>query len=73
MAKEGISKENAVVDALRRLKDEEADLLSRLRPVQEAINALEKIVDKSAKKPKPVKENMGGQIAEEVAELSEAE
>jgi hypothetical protein len=72
MAKEGISKENAVFDALRRLRDEEADLLTRLRPVQEAINALEKIVDKSAKKMKTVKENTVEQN-EEVAELSEAD
>jgi hypothetical protein len=72
MAKDITIKENAVADALRRLKDEEADLLTRLKPVQEAINALEKIVDKSAKKTKPAKENAAEQI-EEVAELSEAE
>lgn len=57
MAKETIVKENAVVDALRRLKEEEADLNARLKPVQEAISALEKIVDKSTKKVKPAKEN----------------
>ncbi len=52
MAKESITKENAVVDALRRLKEEEVELLTRLKPVQEAIGALEKIVDKSVKKVK---------------------
>jgi hypothetical protein len=52
MARETITKENAVVDALRRLKDEEVELLTRLKPVQEAIGALEKIVDKSVKKVK---------------------
>jgi hypothetical protein len=72
MAKDITIKDNAVADALRRLKDEEADLLTRLKPVQEAINALEKIVDKSAKKTKPAKENAAEQM-EEVAELSEAE
>ena len=60
MAKENNSKENAVVDALRRLKEEEVELLAKLKPVQEAIGALEKIVDKSAKKVRPssaVKDN----------------
>jgi hypothetical protein len=52
MAKESIAKENAVVDALRRLKEEEVELLTKLKPVQEAIGALEKIVDKSVKKVK---------------------
>jgi hypothetical protein len=52
MAKEMIAKENPVMDALKKLKDEEADLLTKLRPVQEAIAALEKIVDKSVKKTK---------------------
>jgi hypothetical protein len=52
MAKESIAKENAVVDALKRLKEEEAELQIRLKPVQEAIVALEKIVDKSVKKVK---------------------
>lgn len=52
MAKESIAKENAVTDALRRLKDEEVELLTKLKPVQEAIGALEKIVDKSVKKVK---------------------
>lgn len=53
MAKESIAKENPVVDALRRLKEEEAELLVKLKPLQEAIGALEKIVDKSVKKGKP--------------------
>jgi len=52
MAKESIAKENAVTDALRRLKDEEVELLTKLKPIQEAIGALEKIVDKSVKKTK---------------------
>lgn len=52
MAKESIAKENAVVDALRRLKEEEAELQMRIKPVQEAIVALEKIVEKSVKKVK---------------------
>jgi hypothetical protein len=66
MAKEGISKENPVVDALRKLKEEEIELLSKLKPVQEAIGALEKIVDKSVKKVKPAKESAGENQPEEV-------
>lgn len=53
MAKESITKDNPVVDALRKLKEEETDLMGRLRPVQEAIGALEKILDKTGKKGKP--------------------
>jgi hypothetical protein len=53
MAKESIAKENPVVDALRKLKEEEAELVVKLKPLQEAIGALEKIVDKSVKKSKP--------------------
>jgi len=53
MAKEMIAKENPVMDALKKLKEEEAELLTKLKPVQEAIVALEKIVDKSVKKTKP--------------------
>ncbi|MBL0740598.1 hypothetical protein [Chryseolinea lacunae] len=53
MAKESIAKENPVVDALRKLKEEEVELLVKLKPLQEAIGALEKIVDKSVKKAKP--------------------
>ena len=52
MAKESIAKENPVVDALKRLKEEEIELVGKLKPVQEAISALEKIVDKSVKKVK---------------------
>jgi hypothetical protein len=52
MAKESIAKENPVVDALRRLKDEEGELLTKLKPLQEAIGALERIVDRSVKKVK---------------------
>jgi hypothetical protein len=52
MAKETIVKDNPVTDALRKLKDDETELLAKLRPVQEAIGALEKIVDKSGKKAK---------------------
>lgn len=53
MAKETISKDNPVVDALRKLKEEEVELVAKLKPVQEAIAALEKIVDKTVKKAKP--------------------
>ncbi|HEY8937182.1 MAG TPA: hypothetical protein VIM65_18275 [Cyclobacteriaceae bacterium] len=53
MAKESIAKENPVVDALRKLKEEETELLTKLKPLQEAIGALEKIVEKSVKKTKP--------------------
>lgn len=67
MAKEVIVKENAVVDALKRLKEEEAELAQKLKPVQEAIAALEKIVDKSVKKVKPAKETGGDNQAEELA------
>jgi hypothetical protein len=53
MAKESIIKDNPVVDALRKLKEEEIELTAKLKPVQEAIAALEKIVDKTVKKVKP--------------------
>ena len=53
MAKENVVKDNPVVDALRKLKEEETELVSKLKPVQEAITALEKIVDKTVKKSKP--------------------
>jgi hypothetical protein len=77
MAKETIAKENPVVDALKKLKDEEVELLGKLKPVQEAIGALEKILDKSVKKSKPssgAKEGSGDSLfAEETApESSEA-
>lgn len=58
MAKEVNTKENPVVDALRKLREEEVELTAKLKPVQEAIAALEKIVEKSVKKTKSVsKEN----------------
>jgi histone deacetylase complex regulatory component SIN3 len=53
MAKESMAKENPVVDALRKLKEEEAELVTKLKPLQEAISALEKIVEKTVKKTKP--------------------
>ena len=74
MAKENIVKaDNPVVDVLRKLREDEADLQSKLKPVQEAIAALEKIVEKSVKKVKPAKETAaenGGseELALEVAE-----
>jgi histone deacetylase complex regulatory component SIN3 len=75
MAKETIVKENPVTDALKKLKEEEIELMAKLKPVQEAISALEKILDKSVKKSKPAKDNAGGEnlFAEEgaTAETSE--
>jgi hypothetical protein len=72
MAKE-ISKDNPVVDALQRLKEEEAELQAKLKPVQEAVAALEKIVEKfsGAKKAKPAKDKAGenGSV-EEAAEFA---
>jgi hypothetical protein len=62
MAKESIARENPVIDALRKLREEEAELVVKLKPVQEAIGALEKIVDKTVKKSKPssgTKDNSG--------------
>ena len=53
MAKESILKENPVIEALRKLKEEEAEIAIKLKPIQEAIGALEKIVDKTVKKAKP--------------------
>ena len=53
MAKESMVKDNPVVDALKKLKEEEIELAAKLKPVQEAIAALEKIVDKTVKKAKP--------------------
>lgn len=73
MAKEITVKDNPVVDALKKLKEDEADLLAKLKPVQEAIGALEKIVDKSVKKVKPAKENGSESSVEELAlEVAEA-
>ena len=69
MAKEnGVKVDNPVVDVLRKLKEDEPELLSKLKPVQEAIAALEKIVDKSSKKVKPSKENADPNATEEVAQ-----
>jgi histone deacetylase complex regulatory component SIN3 len=73
MAKEIAAKENPVVDALKKLKEEEAELVSKLKPLQEAIGALEKIIDKSVKKVKPAKDNGGdaSSVEEVVAESVE--
>ena len=77
MAKESFSKESPVLEALKRLKEEEVDLLSKLKPVQEAIAALEKIVDKTVKKSKPasgLKENStDNATTEDVLEDAHAE
>lgn len=72
MAKETIGKD-AVTDALRRLKEEETELLQKLKPVQEAIGALEKIVEKAIKKVKPAasKDQSDGQGSEEAADAAE--
>ena len=68
MAKETIVKENPVIDALKKLKEEEMELTAKLKPVQEAIGALEKILDKSSKKaPKASKETSSDAAAEETA------
>jgi tetrahydromethanopterin S-methyltransferase subunit B len=74
MAKEnGVKVDNPVVDALRKLKEDEAELTAKLKPVQEAIAALEKIVEKSVKKVKPAKENADNGSTEELAlEVAEA-
>ena len=78
MAKETIVKENPVTDALRKLKDEEAEIMIKLKPLQEAISALEKILGKSEKKAKPssgAKEGSGENLfaEESVQEAAEAE
>lgn len=65
MAKESIVKDNPVVDALRKLKEEETELVAKLKPVQEAIAALEKIVDKTVKKSKPNAKDVGENVVEE--------
>jgi histone deacetylase complex regulatory component SIN3 len=67
MAKETIVKENPVIDALRKLKEEEMEITAKLKPIQEAISALEKILDKSSKKAKPAKETSSDASAEETA------
>lgn len=71
MAKEIIAKENPVTDALKKLKEEELELMAKLKPLQEAISALEKILDKSAKKSKPAKESANEMFAEETAASEE--
>ena len=53
MAKDSIVRDNPVIEALRKLKDEESELIFKLKPLQEAIGALEKIVDKTVKKVRP--------------------
>lgn len=53
MAKDSIVKDNPVIEALRKLKEEESELMFKLKPLQEAIGALEKIVDKTVKKVRP--------------------
>ena len=78
MAKEIIAKENPVTDALKKLKEEELELRAKLKPLQEAISALEKILDKSAKKAKPAKETASEtpateEAVEEAGELEKAE
>jgi len=68
MGKENTLKDSPVMDALKKLKEEEIELLGRLKPVQEAIAALEKIVDKNSRKTKPVsaaKENATETTADE--------
>lgn len=72
MAKEIIVKENPVVDALKKLKEEEAELMAKVKPVQEAISALEKILDKSVKKVKPAKEAAAENLFEESAPEAES-
>ena len=77
MAKETIAKENPVIDALRKLKEEEVELLIKLKPVQEAIGALEKILDKPVKKVKAssgAKDGSGDNLSieENAEESSEA-
>ena len=53
MAKDSIVRDNPVIEALRKLKEEESELTFKLKPLQEAIGALEKIVEKTVKKVKP--------------------
>jgi len=71
MAKE-LAKENPVMDALRRLKEEEAELMVKLKPIQEAIAALEKIVDKSGKKVKATGKDQVEQTEEQPELIAEA-
>jgi hypothetical protein len=73
MAKETIVKENPVIDALKKLKEEEMELTAKLKPLQEAIGALEKILDKSSKKAKPAKEASSDAAEETAPEAAEEE
>jgi biopolymer transport protein ExbB/TolQ len=74
MAKETIVKENPVIDALRKLKEEEMEITAKLKPIQEAISALEKILDKSSKKAaKPSKEASNDAAEETAPEPTEEE
>ena len=74
MAKETIVKENPVIDALRKLKEEELEIAAKLKPIQEAISALEKILDKSSKKaPKAAKEASSDAAEETAPEATEEE
>ena len=74
MAKETIVKENPVIDALRKLKEEEMEIAAKLKPIQEAISALEKILDKSSKKAaKPAKEASNEAVEETAPEATEEE
>lgn len=73
MAKETIAKENPVTDALKKLKEEEVELLSKLKPLQEAIGALEKILDKSVKKTKSPSNAKDGSAENVFAEESAPE
>jgi len=68
MAKENMSKEHPVAEALSKLRQEETELQMKLKPIQEAISALEKIVDKSVKKVKATTKNADAEsdVAEEV-------
>jgi histone deacetylase complex regulatory component SIN3 len=72
MAKKTIAKENPVTEALRKLREEESELIGKLRTIQEAIGALETVLDKSAKKSSS-KESLsntfiGGEGAQEPSE-----
>jgi len=76
MAKETIAKDNPVTDALRKLKEEEAELMIKLKPLQEAIGALEKILDKSVKKVKSssgAKDGLGDTLSTEESVLESSE
>ncbi|HEX6426184.1 MAG TPA: hypothetical protein VF008_00810 [Niastella sp.] len=73
MAKETIAKENPVIDALRKLKEEEMEIVSKLKPLQEAIGALEKILDKSVKKSKTSSSSKEGSGDNSFAEESAPE